>query len=172
MRLIDVLSFCVSVLGTYGLVYSLRCALPRNIIPRVSKTLDEAETFLSRAEGINAIRNLSEYRTRLAILGNQFLQMRMESHRSPGFFQQLRLVFLCGLTYRLCALSSRIESTKLEVEVRWSAFPTVVSLDQVSQLIVDERQLTSVTTVQSAATTALPLPPAVMAIPMPLAVEP
>ncbi|KAI0295222.1 hypothetical protein BC826DRAFT_1008920 [Russula brevipes] len=155
MRLIDVLSFCVSVLGTYGLVYSLRCALPRNIIPRVSKTLDEAETLLSRAEGINAIRNLSEYRTRLAILGNQFLQMRVESHRSPGFFQQLRLVFLCGLTYRLCTLSSRIESTKLEVE-----------------LIVDERQLTSVTTVQSAATTALPLPPAVMAIPMPLAVEP
>jgi len=155
MRFVDVLNFCLSVLGTYGLVYSLRCALPRNIIPRVSKALDEAETLLSRAEGINAIRNLTEYKTRLAILGNQFLQMRTESHRSPEFFQQLRLVFLCGLTYRLCALSSRIEAIKLEVE-----------------LIVDERQLTSVTTVQSAATTALPVPPAIMAIPVPLSVEP
>jgi hypothetical protein len=153
MRFVDVLNFCLSVLGTYGLFYSLRCALPRNIISRVSKTLDEAELLLSRAEGINAIRNLTEYRTRLAILGNQLLQMRVESHRSPGLFQQLRLVLLCGLTYRLCALSSRIEAIKLE-------------------LIVDERQLTSVTTVQSAATTALPLPQAIMALPVTLAVEP
>jgi len=138
MRLIDVLSFCLSVLGTYGLVYSLRWALPRNVVPRVSKALDEAETLLDHAEGINAIRNLAEYRTRLAILGNQFLRMRTESHRSPGFFQQLQLVFLCGLTYRLCTLSSRIEAIKLEVE-----------------LMVDERRLESVPTVQSAATTAL-----------------
>jgi len=139
MRLIDVLSFCLSVLGTYGLVYSLRWALPRNVLPRVSNALDEAETLLDHAEGINAIRNLAEYRTRLAIFGHQFLQMRTESHRSPGFFQQLRLVFLCGLTYRLCTLSSRIEAIQLEVE-----------------LIVDERRLASVPTVQSGATTALP----------------
>jgi len=76
MRLIDVLSFCLSVLGTYGLVYSLRWALPRNLLPRVSKAPDEAETLLDHAEGINAIRNLAEYKTRLGKLGTQFLRMR------------------------------------------------------------------------------------------------
>ena len=42
----------------------------------------------------------------------------MESHRSPGFLQQLRLVFWSGLTYRLYVLSSRIETLKLKIEVR------------------------------------------------------
>jgi hypothetical protein len=40
------------------------------------------------------------------------------SHRSPGIFQQIRLGFWSGLTYRLYVLSSRIGVIKLEVEVR------------------------------------------------------
>ena len=50
-------------------------------------------------------------------LTNQLLRFRMESHRSPGFFSQLRLVLQSGLTCRLYVLSSQIEATRLKVEV-------------------------------------------------------
>jgi hypothetical protein len=51
-------------------------------------------------------------------LANQVLRLRMESHRSPGLLQQLRLVFWSGLACRLYVLSSQIETLKLKVEVR------------------------------------------------------
>lgn len=41
--------------------------------------------------------------------------MRAESHRSPGVFQQLRLL---GLSWRLYKLKLRIEAFKREIEVR------------------------------------------------------
>ena len=50
-------------------------------------------------------------------LRNKFLQMRTDSHRSPGFFQQLRQLFLCGLTWRLYDLKSEIEVIRRKIEV-------------------------------------------------------
>jgi len=148
MRSLDILSFILSVLGTYGVVLSTRLLLPRNIIRRVSTALNEAEMLLNRAEAINAIPDVSVYRMNLAILANRVLRFRMESHRSPGFVQQLRLVFLSGLTCRLYVLSSRIETMRLKVE-----------------LMVDEQELTLASAVQSATTSALPVPAAITATP-------
>ena len=43
--------------------------------------------------------------------------MRTESHRSPGFFQQFYLLFLCGLTWRLYVLKSRVDALRRKIEV-------------------------------------------------------
>ena len=43
--------------------------------------------------------------------------MRTESHRSPGFFKQFYLLFLCGLTWRLYVLKSRVEAIRRRIEV-------------------------------------------------------
>ena len=134
MRFLDIFSFILSILGTYGIALSVRFLLPRNVIRRVSTALNEGEILLNRAEATGAIPTASEYRTNLAMyegpcshrchftdkrsLANQVLRFRMESHRSPGLLQQLRLVFRSGLTCRLYVLSSRIEVIKLKVEVR------------------------------------------------------
>jgi hypothetical protein len=53
----------------------------------------------------------------MASLRNQFLQMRTESHRAPGFFQQICLLFLCGLSWRLYDLRSQIEAIRRKIEV-------------------------------------------------------
>ncbi|KAI0002235.1 hypothetical protein BJV74DRAFT_882317 [Russula compacta] len=148
MQFIDAFNLILSVLGTYGLMVSLRLLLPRNVVPRVSNALKEAESRLHDAEVIHAISNVSQYRIDLAILGQQFLGMRRESHRSPGFFQQLGLVFLCGLRYRLYVLSSQVEAIKLKIE-----------------LAVDERRLIPPTTVQGV-TTALPASAPIVATPI------
>ena len=39
MRFTDILSFCFSILGLYGLVCYLRFLIPRNVIPYVSAVL-------------------------------------------------------------------------------------------------------------------------------------
>jgi hypothetical protein len=49
---------------------------------------------------------------------NQVVLFRTESHRARGVIQQLRLVFLYGLAYRLYAISVQIEETRLRIEVR------------------------------------------------------
>ena len=49
---------------------------------------------------------------------NQFLRIRMESHRAPGILQQLRLAVQYGLTYKLYTLSSRVVAIKVEIKVR------------------------------------------------------
>jgi hypothetical protein len=49
---------------------------------------------------------------------NQFLRIRMESHRAPGILQQLRLAVQYGLTCKLYILSSRVEAIKVEIKVR------------------------------------------------------
>ncbi|KAI0000974.1 hypothetical protein BJV77DRAFT_1063534 [Russula vinacea] len=68
-----------------------------------------------QAEAIN-VPNASYYRENLAAVREQFLQMRIGSHRSPGIFQQL---YLCigGLTWRLYGLNLRIETIKRQLEV-------------------------------------------------------
>lgn len=50
-------------------------------------------------------------------LRNEFLQMRTESHRSPGLFQQLCRLFLFGLTWRLYDLKWRIDALRRSIEV-------------------------------------------------------
>jgi hypothetical protein len=86
--------------------------------------------------------------------------MRIESHRSPGFFRQIELGFRRGLTYRLYLLSSRIRAVKMRVEVRW----TFIAIQQtikvsVSQVAMDERRLASLTAPQIVVSPPLPGPP-------------
>jgi hypothetical protein len=135
----DVFSLILSLLGFYGIVFSLRLLLPRNFVPRVLAVLNEAMALLERDEAIY-IPNLGDYRAKLAMCAHtwtlkvlyrapltehrfrsQFIQMRAwmraESNHSPGFLQQLCLLFLSGLTWRLYSLKSRIQAVKREVEV-------------------------------------------------------
>ena len=44
--------------------------------------------------------------------------MRVDSNRAPGTFNQLRVAFLHGLTYKLFSLYYQIEAIKSELEVR------------------------------------------------------
>src|SRR6266566_1216716 len=146
MQLTDILSFCFSILGLYGLVYYLRFLIPRNILPYVSAVLTEAEHLLDRAESTGVIPQPNDYQSALALYesvvplptdahltdphsySSQFLRVRMESHRAPGILQQLRLAVQYGLTCKLYTLSSRIVAIKVEIKVRYSLFffiPTI-----------------------------------------------
>jgi len=62
MPFIDVVSLILSA----GVLYSLRLVLPRNIVPRVSKSFEEAVNSLQRAEAVN-IPYVNEYQTNLAL---------------------------------------------------------------------------------------------------------
>ncbi|KAH9068183.1 hypothetical protein EDB83DRAFT_636368 [Lactarius deliciosus] len=53
-------------------------------------------------------------------LASALARMRLESHRSPGVFQQIWLAFRWGLTYRLYTLASQIRGVKMRIEVRWT----------------------------------------------------
>ena len=140
MRLTDILSFCFSILGLYGLVYYLRFLIPRNLLPYVSAVLTEAEHLLDRAESTGVIPRPNDYRSALTMYeavavplptdrhltdqhsyANEFLRIRMESHRAPGILQQLQLAVQYSMTYRLYTLSSRVEAIKIELEVCWNA---------------------------------------------------
>jgi len=111
MALIDILSLILS----FGIAFSLRCLFPRNIVPLVSTSFEEAMAHLERAETID-IPYVSEYRAELAILRPQFIQMRTESHRNPGFIQQFYLLLLCGLSWRLYVLRSRVDAVRRRIE--------------------------------------------------------
>ena len=65
MRFTDILSFCFSILGLYGLVYYLRFLIPRNLLPYVSAVLTEAEHLLDRAESTGVIPRLNDHRSAL-----------------------------------------------------------------------------------------------------------
>ncbi|KAI0280738.1 hypothetical protein BC826DRAFT_1191391 [Russula brevipes] len=150
----------------YDLAFDRCLLLPRNVIPQVSTAFNEVWALLDRAEALNAIPSPSEHhRITLAMyeglcnptgiapltdnsLGDQLLRARIESHRSPGFFQQFRLASLSGLTWKLYVLHSQIEDTRRELE-----------------LALDERQLTSLTAVRSATSRVLPVSVAVTAVP-------
>ncbi|KAF8501519.1 hypothetical protein F5888DRAFT_1801044 [Russula emetica] len=143
MHFTDILSFCFSILGLYGLVYYLRFLIPRNLLPYVSAVLTEAEHLLDRAESTGVIPRPNEYRSALTLYkavmplptdghltdrysySNQFLWIRMESHRSPGILQQLRLAIQYGLSCRLYMLSSRVVAIKVEIKapLLWDCVP-------------------------------------------------
>ena len=65
MRLIDILSFSLSLLGIYGPILLTRYLLPCNVIPILSTLLDQTQQLISRAEQIGAVPPQSEYKFRL-----------------------------------------------------------------------------------------------------------
>ena len=139
MSFTDVLSFCFSILGLYGLLHYLRFLIPRNVLPRVAAVLAETEHLLDRAESTGVIPQPNDCRSALTsyepvmLLPNdrhlidrhshadELLRIRMECHRAPGILQQLWLAVRYGLTYKLYTLLSRIEAIKVKIEVRWSS---------------------------------------------------
>jgi hypothetical protein len=146
MLIFAIIGTCRSVVGTVGVVSTCsRWVLPRNVIRQVSTELDEVEGLLNRAEAINAILDESEYRREFTKYGNpcnmwdhltdrysirnKFSHMRIASHRAPGVFQQLRLLFGSALTYKLYILSSQIGAIKLQLEVRRITFLIYPSTD-------------------------------------------
>jgi hypothetical protein len=62
MAFTDILSLIFS----FAIVFSLRFLFPRNIVPIISTSFEEAVTLLERAEAIN-IPYMSEYRANLAM---------------------------------------------------------------------------------------------------------
>ena len=133
MRAVDIVGLAVACLALCGFFFSLRWLLPRNVVPLVSTSHDKAMALLEHAAAIN-VPNVNNYRTRLAMYAhvythqprspltkpsfhNQFLQMRTESHRSPGVFKQIYLLFMCGLTWRLYVLKSDIKAIRRQIEV-------------------------------------------------------
>jgi hypothetical protein len=143
MRVLDLLSFILTVLGSYAVFLSLRLLLPYYVIQYVEARLEKMEERLNEAEAEDAIPVESEYRERFVryercrafrrrfsffsfihrSLHNQFSQMRMASNQSPRFMQQIQLAALSCLTYKLYALCSRIGALRREVEVREIARP-------------------------------------------------
>jgi hypothetical protein len=65
MQFLDVFSFCLSLLGIYGLILPFRYLLPRNIIPPLSLLLNETMYLLDSAEATGAVPSQSECRTHL-----------------------------------------------------------------------------------------------------------
>ena len=67
MQITDILSFCFSILGLYGLLYYLRFLIPRNLLPNVSAVLTEAGHLLDRAESTGVISQPNVYRSTLTL---------------------------------------------------------------------------------------------------------
>jgi hypothetical protein len=65
MRAIDILSFCLSILGIYGPIFLIHYLLPRNVASLLSTLLDETQKLLGRAEEIGAVPPQSEYKFQL-----------------------------------------------------------------------------------------------------------
>jgi hypothetical protein len=63
----DMLTSGLSLLGVYSLFIYLPFLLPCNLIPSVASALNETHRLLDHAEDIGAIRDVSEYRTSLAM---------------------------------------------------------------------------------------------------------
>ena len=67
MSFIDLLSLILS----GGIIFSLRFLFPRNMVPQVSRSFEEAVALLERAEAIN-IPYVSEFRANLAMYAHLF----------------------------------------------------------------------------------------------------
>ncbi|KAI9454577.1 hypothetical protein BJY52DRAFT_721149 [Lactarius psammicola] len=117
MGLIAVFTVCITILAVYGTVICFRCLFPCHIIPKVSALLNDVDQCLTSAVKTGAIPAVNEYRATLENLASDLARMRIESHRSPGFFQQIWLAFRCNLTYRLYSLASQIGAVKMRVEI-------------------------------------------------------
>ncbi|KAH9029877.1 hypothetical protein EDB85DRAFT_1965274 [Lactarius pseudohatsudake] len=115
MSFIEIITLCTTFLAEYGTVIYFRCLLPCYIIPNVSTLLNDVEQCLASAAETGAIpEDVNEYR---ANLETDLARMRIESHRSPRFFQQIWLASRWGLTYRLYSLTSQIRAVKMRIEI-------------------------------------------------------
>lgn len=65
MYVIDIITFCLSLLGIYGPILFILYLLPRNVAPRLSTLLDEAQQLLCRAEEVGVVPPQSGYKHRL-----------------------------------------------------------------------------------------------------------
>ena len=88
MLVIDALSLGLSVLGVYGLVFSLRYLIPCYIIPLLSARLNETQQLLSHAEAINAIPPESEHQTHLVRYEDLYFDM-LSSHTPIQFCEPI-----------------------------------------------------------------------------------
>ena len=61
MQFTDILTFCFSILGLYGLIYYLRFLIPRNVLPYVPAVLTDTERLLGRAESTGVIPRPNDY---------------------------------------------------------------------------------------------------------------
>src|ERR1700755_289550 len=73
MRFTDILSFCFSILGLYGLVYYLRLLIPRNLLPYASAVLTEAGHLLDHAESTGVIPRPNDHRSALRLYEASYL---------------------------------------------------------------------------------------------------
>ena len=88
MLVIDALSLSLSILGIYGLVFSLRYLIPCYIVALLSARLNEIQQLLSHAEAINAIPPESEHRTHLDLYEDLYFD-RLSSHTSIQFCEPI-----------------------------------------------------------------------------------
>ena len=65
MDVVDILSFCLSLLGIYGPILFVLYLLPRNVAPRLSTLLDKTQQLLRRAEEIGAIPPQNDHKRQL-----------------------------------------------------------------------------------------------------------
>jgi len=136
----DILGFILSAIAV-TVVLSLRYLLPRHLILFVSSRLDEIDAIIDRAEA-HGLPNTNGYRIGVTFLRNQLSLLRIASHRSPWFGQQLGLAVLSRFSWRIYTLHSQIEDLRRRLE-----------------MAIDELQLAPLATVaiaQSAAITATP----------------
>ena len=103
MRLTDILSFCFSVLGLYGLVYCLRFLIPRNLLPYVSAILTEAEHLLVCAESTGVIPQSNEYRSALALY-DVFVPSASANGRSHSPIITVTPINSCAFGWKAIAL--------------------------------------------------------------------
>ena len=79
MVVIDAVSFGLSVLGVYGLAFSLRYLIPCYVVPLLSARLNETQQLLGHAEAMNAIPPDSEHRAHLDWYEDLYFD-RLSSH--------------------------------------------------------------------------------------------
>jgi len=83
MCFIDVLSFCLSLLGIYGLVLNilnLHYLLPCYIIPVLSALLTETRQLLDNAEAIGAIPSESEICMHFTLCDSVYIDIYLSPH--------------------------------------------------------------------------------------------
>ncbi|KAI9448678.1 hypothetical protein BJY52DRAFT_306544 [Lactarius psammicola] len=88
---------------------------PCYIIPNLSTLLNDVEQCLTSAIAIGVI--LAEYRAVLETHAGNLARMRIESHRSPGFFQQIVLAFRRGFHTQALFTLVAIGAVKMRVEL-------------------------------------------------------
>jgi hypothetical protein len=75
MRSIDIFNFLLSCVSLYTIFIYLLGLLPRNRVPLVSTSLNEAMALLEHAEAIN-IPNASDYRAKMAMYAYVYAHQR------------------------------------------------------------------------------------------------